>query len=67
MNASPILLQRKYTRIIALLAKRLNITLAQALDYFMQSKTFELMNEGIADMHCLGDDYLVEEIIQEQQ
>lgn len=67
MNASPILLQRKYTRIIALLAKRLNITLAQSLDYFMQSKTFELMNEGIADMHCLGDDYLVEEIIQEQQ
>lgn len=67
MNASPILLQRKYTRIIALLAKRLNISLAQALDYFMLSKTFELMNEGIADMHCLSDHYLVAEIIQEQQ
>ena len=67
MIANPVLLQRKYTRIIALLAKRLNIPLAQALDHFMFSKTYELMQEGIGDSHCLSDSYLVDDLINELQ
>ncbi|MCI5764814.1 DUF3791 domain-containing protein [Actinobacillus porcinus] len=67
MMASPVLLQRKYARIIALLAEQLHISLAESLDRFMFSKTYELMSEGVADMHCLSDGYLVEEIIREQQ
>lgn len=67
MIANPILLQRKYTRIIALLAQQLNISLAQALDHFMFSKTYELMQEGIGDSHCLSDAYLVDELINELQ
>ncbi|WP_245898283.1 DUF3791 domain-containing protein [Glaesserella australis] len=65
--ANPILLQRKYARIIVLLATQLHISLAEALDCFMFSKTYEMMSEGIADLHCLSDDYLVEEILREQQ
>ncbi|WP_159991531.1 DUF3791 domain-containing protein [Pelistega ratti] len=65
MMANPVLLQRKYARIIVLLAEQLHISLAQALDYFMRSKTYELMSEGIADIHCLSDAYLAEEIIRE--
>lgn len=56
------LLQRKYARSIILFANRLNLSLAEWLDYFMFSETFELMREG-ADIHCLSDDYLVEELI----
>lgn len=67
MIANPVLLQRKYTRIIALLAQQLNISLAQALDHFMFSKTYELMQEGIGDSHCLSDAYLVDELINELQ
>lgn len=65
MKAHPVLLQRKYTRIIAKLAERLNISLSEALDKFMFSDTYLLMREGIGDMHCLSDDYLVEELLRE--
>lgn len=66
MKANPVLLQRKYTRLIVLLAERLNIPLGDALDKFMHSNTYLLMREGIGDMHCLSDDYLLEELIVEQ-
>ena len=32
---------------------------------FYDSKTFELISEGIADMHCMSDEYLVDELIAE--
>ena len=41
-------------------------TYEQALDFFYKSKTFELISEGVADMHCLSDEYLAEELIIEQ-
>ena len=51
MRAHPVLLQKKYARIIALLAKRLSITTMRALDLFYHSDTYALMREGVADMH----------------
>lgn len=65
MNANPILLQRKYARIICLFAERANLSLAQALDYFMHSNTYLLMREGIGDSHCLADEYLVDELLED--
>lgn len=67
MNANPILLQRKYARIICLFAERANLSLAQALDYFMTSNTYILMREGIGDSHCLADEYLVDELLRDYQ
>lgn len=34
--------------------------------FFYKSKTFELISEGVADMHCLSDDYLAEELLIER-
>lgn len=65
MKAHPVLLQRKYTRIIAKLAEELNIPLGEALDKFMFSTTYLLMREGIGDTHCLSDGYLVDELLRE--
>lgn len=65
MTANPILLQRKYARIILLLAERLQISCIETLDKFMFSQTYLLMREGVADMHCLSDEYLVEELLRE--
>lgn len=65
MNANPVLLQRKYTRLIVLLAEKCHLSLAEALERFMFSQTYQLMREGVADFHCLSDDYLVEEILRE--
>lgn len=66
MQANPILLQRKYARIVKLFAEKTGQTYEQALDFFYDSKTFELISEGVADMHCLSDDYLAEELMMEK-
>ena len=65
MQANPILLQRKYARIVKLFAEQTGLTYEQALDAFYNSKTFELISEGVADMHCFSDDYLAEELMME--
>jgi hypothetical protein len=67
MNANPILLQKKYARVVELFAKHNNITLEQALDVFYHSELYKLMSEGISDMHCMSDEYLVQELEEEQK
>jgi len=65
MNAHPILLQKKYTRVISLYAEEMNISLGEALDIFYHSKLYILMSQGISDMHCRSDAYLVQELKNE--
>ena len=65
MNANETLLQMKYTRIVSLFAKQMNITLDEALRFFYKSVTYELMKNGISDMHCMCDAYLVEDLEEE--
>ncbi len=65
MEANKIILQRKYARIINLFAKITGITIEEALGLFYDSKTFELISEGIADLHCRSDEYLVDELLIE--
>lgn len=62
MNASPILLQKKYARVINLFASRAGLTLDDALGFFYHSNLYPLLSEGISDMHCMSDLYLVEEL-----
>lgn len=65
MNASPILLQKKYTRIVDKLAQKAHVSLADSLDLFYRSEVYQLMSEGVSNMHCMSDDYLVEELFIE--
>ena len=65
MNANPILLQKKYVRIVEKFAQKSNLTLDDALDFFYQSFLYTLMHEGVSDMHCMSDDYLADELIDE--
>ena len=41
------------------------VTLEDALDFFYTSSIYQMMNEGIADMHCRSDGYLAELIKEE--
>jgi len=66
MQANPILLQHKYARIVKLFADQTGMTYEQALDFFYKSTTFELISEGVADMHCFSDEYLVDELLLER-
>ena len=62
MNANPILLQKKYSRIISLFAGNTNITRSAALEIFYQSSLYQLIRDGVSDMHCMSDAYLAEEL-----
>lgn len=62
MMANPILLQKKYARVIECFAKKQGISLDEALDLFYRSEVYQLMREGISDMHCMSDLYLAEEL-----
>ena len=67
MNANPILLQKKYSRIIERFARQQNISLDEALNFFYHSEVYLLMGDGDSDMHCMSDAYLKEELEQEYQ
>lgn len=59
------ILQMKYARIIAAISKMMQIDEATAMDIFYNSDTMQLINDGVADLHCRSDFYLAEEIIRE--
>ena len=59
MIANPILLQKKYTRIIERFSKKENLSLDEALSFY------RLISEGVSDLHCMSDEYLTEEMILE--
>ena len=65
MTANPILLQKKYSRVIECFAKQQNISLNAALDFFYHSEVYRLIREGVSDMHCMSDEYLAEELALE--
>lgn len=65
MNANPILLQKKYCRIVQLFARQQNISLDAALDFFYRSELYRLMRDGVSDLHCMSDLYLAEELRRE--
>lgn len=65
MNANPILLQKKYSRVIAIFADYMHFSLDEALRIFYKSETYKLMRDGVSDLHCMSDAYLAEELEQE--
>lgn len=65
MKANPILLQKKYSRVIGAFAGRTGISLDAALRFFYYSDVYCLMREGVSDMHCMSDAYLAEELEME--
>ena len=67
MNANPIRLQKKYARVVSLFAKQNKVILEKALDIFYHSVLYELMSEGVFDMYCMGDEYLMQELEEEQK
>ena len=66
MNANPVLLQKKYSRVIALFAERQNISLDKALEIFYKSETYKLIRAGVSDLHCMSDSYLADELAEEE-
>ena len=62
MEADKTLLQMKFSRVVALFAERQRIPAEKALEFFYHAETYRELSEGIADLHCRGDRYIVEEL-----
>lgn len=65
MEANQILLQKKYSRVVEAFAQSEGISTRQALDFFYHSIIYKDMSEGVSDMHCRSDEYLVQELEDE--
>lgn len=65
MEANETLLLMKYARIIGQIAADVGISNVDAMDLFYNSRTFQLISQGIADLHCRSDRYLAEEVERE--
>ena len=67
MTANPILLQKKYARVICRFAEKAGVSLDEALAFFYRSDVYTLISEGVSDMHCMSDEYLAEDLDIEYQ
>lgn len=67
MNANPVLLQKKYARVIECFAQKAGISLDAALDFFYGSQVYPLLRDGVSDLHCMSDEYLAEDLYLEYQ
>lgn len=67
MNANAVLLQMKYTRIVSSFARKAGLSLGDALAFFYHSNLYQLVRDGVSDMHCMSDAYLVEDLMREYQ
>lgn len=65
--ANPILLQKKYARIIELFSTKENLSFDDSLNFFYRSTVYRLISEGVSDLHCMSDEYLAEELISEYE
>lgn len=65
MIANKTLLQMKYAKIISEFAKESGLSTKEALDFFYHSKEYELIREGVSDLHCMSAGYLVEDLMEE--
>ena len=60
------ILEAKFARIITEISKMYNVSLDDAMDMFYNSETMQLMEEGVADLHCRSEKYLAEEVWREK-
>ena len=65
MTANKTLLRMKYARVVGLFAEKAGISADEALDFFYHSTEYRLLQNGVGDLHCMSDDYLAEDLLEE--
>ena len=65
MTADPLILQMKYADIVKTFAQKAKISLDKALELFYHSQEYQLLKDGISDLHCMSVDYIAEDLIIE--
>lgn len=66
-ESKQIIRSAQYARIITCISEMYHVSLQEATDLFYSSETANLIEEGVADLHCRSDKYLAEEVWQEHK
>ena len=66
-ESKQILRSAQCARIIVCISDMFGVSLADATDIYYNSETANLIEEGVADLHCRSDKYLAEEVWSEYQ
>lgn len=67
MRANATLLHMKYAKVIELFSLKAGISVRDAMDFFYHSTERELIRDGVSDLHCMSDDYLAENLVEEME
>ena len=67
MTADPLILQMKYSDIVTEFAKKAKLTLDKALNFFYHSEEYQLLRDGVSDLHCMSPEYIAEDLIEESK
>ncbi|MBO5423197.1 MAG: hypothetical protein J6A06_05350 [Fibrobacteraceae bacterium] len=57
-----ILKSAKCARVIACISDMFHVSLQKATDIYYESETADLIDDGVADLHCRSDKYLATEV-----
>ena len=66
-DSKQIMKSAQCARIILCISEMFAVTLNEATDIYYNSETANMIEEGVADLHCRSDKYLAEEIWNEHQ
>lgn len=61
-DGKQIVLDMKIARIIAIYSEEHGVSLEEATDIYYKSTTSQLIEDGIADLHCRSDRYIADEL-----
>ena len=64
-DSKQIIRSAKCARIILCISEMYGVSLEEATDIFYNSETSNMIEEGVADLHCRSDKYLAEEVWDE--
>jgi hypothetical protein len=66
-DSKQIMRSAQCARIITCISEMFGVSLNEATDIYYNSETANMIEEGVADLHCRSDKYLAEEIWNEYQ
>lgn len=66
-ESKQILRSSQCARIIVCISEMFKVSLDEAADIYYSSETANLIEEGVADLHCRSDRYLAGEVWREYQ
>ena len=66
-ESKQILRSTQCARIIVCISEMFHVPLEKATDIYYSAETANMIEEGVADLHCRSDKYLAGEVWQEYQ